>query len=267
MARKLEGRTAVVTGSSSGNGRAIALALAAEGAAVVCSDIHEAAREGGYERDIDIPTHEVIRKAGGRAEYLTADAGKAADVEALVAGAARSFGRLDIMVNNAGIFTGLHTILDETEEQYDATMAINAKGVWLGCKYAIAQMMRQEPGAEGSRGRIVNIASIGGLVGLALEPAYCASKGAVVNLTRQLAIDFAPSRIAVNAICPGFLATAMVRPFLEDKNLRAGLEALTPWPRVGTAEDVAKCAVFLASDDSEWCTGSLLTVDGAFTAR
>ena len=135
---------------------AIALALAAEGAAVVCSDIHEAAREGGYERDIDIPTHEVIRKAGGRAEYLTADAGKAADVEALVAGAARSFGRLDIMVNNAGIFTGLHTILDETEEQYDATMAINAKGVWLGCKYAIAQMMRQEPGAEGSRAALAS---------------------------------------------------------------------------------------------------------------
>ena len=88
-----------------------------------------------------------------------------------------------------------------------------------------------------------------------------------MNLTRQLAIDFAPSRIAVNAICPGFLATAMVRSFLDDKDLKAGLEALTPWPRVGTAADVAKCAVFLASDDSEWCTGSLRTVDGAFTAR
>jgi NAD(P)-dependent dehydrogenase (short-subunit alcohol dehydrogenase family) len=267
MARKLEGRVAVVTGSSSGNGRAIAVALAAEGASIVCSDIQQAAREGGYEHDINLPTHEAIRKAGGKAEFLKADAGKAADVEALVAAAVKSFGKLDVMVNNAGIFTGLHTILDETEEQYEATMAINTKGVWLGCKYAIAQMMKQEPGAEGSRGRIVNIASIGGLVGLAQEPAYCASKGAVVNLTRQLAIDFAPSRIAVNAICPGFLATAMVRPFLDDKALKAGLEALTPWPRVGTAEDVAKCAVFLASDDSEWCTGSLLTVDGAFTAR
>lgn len=267
MSKRLANQVAIVTGSSSGNGRAIAIALAAEGAAVLCSDLREAALEAGYESDIAVPTHEVIKKNDGRAIFKQADASKASDVEGLVKEAVKAFGRLDIMVNNAGIFTGLHTILDETEEQYDATMNVNAKGVWLGCKYAIKQMLAQTPRADGTRGRIINIASIGGLVGLAQEPAYCASKGAVVNLTRQLALDFAPEKININAVCPGFLATAMVRPFLDNPESKAGLEALTPWPRVGTAEDVAKCTLFLASDDAEWVTGSMLTVDGAFTAR
>ncbi|MEX3981851.1 SDR family NAD(P)-dependent oxidoreductase [Paraburkholderia sp. EG287A] len=271
MAGKLEGRIAVVTGSSSGNGRAIAIALAREGAHVVCSDLKKEALPGGYEKDLEVDTDAVISQMGGKASFIAADASKAADVQNIIDDAVKTFGRLDIMVNNAGVFTGLHSILDETEEQYDFTMNVNAKGVWLGCKYAITQFMKQEPirsstGAE-LRGRIVNIASIGGLVGLALEPAYCASKGAVVNLTRELAIDFAPERINVNAICPGFLATAMVRSFLEKEDTNKLLHDLTPWPRVGTAEDVARAAVFLASDDAEWMTGSMLTVDGAFTAR
>jgi hypothetical protein len=138
-------------------------------------------------------------------------------MENLINAAVSSFGRLDVMVNNAGIFTGLHTIVDETEDEYDRTMAVNARSVWLGCKFAIRQMPTQEP-IDGSRGSIVNIASIGGLVGLAAEPAACAAKGAMVNLTRQLAVDFSPERININATCPGFLATAMVRPFLEDRS-------------------------------------------------
>lgn len=267
MPGRLEGQVAIVTGSSSGNGRAIAIAFAKEGATILCSDLRPSALAAGYEKDLDVPTHEAIRKAGGKAEYHQADASKAADVEALVAKAVALYGRLDVMVNNAGIFTELHSILEETEDQYDRTMNINAKGVWLGCKYAIGQMMKQTPRADGTRGRIVNIASIAGLVGLALEPAYCASKGAVVSLTRQLAVDFAPHRINVNAICPGFLATAMVRPFLEDKATNEALHALTPYPRVGTAEDVARSALFLASDDAEWIAGTMLTLDGAFTAR
>lgn len=267
MANRLSNQVAIVTGASSGNGRAIAIALAAEGAHVVVSDIREEALAGGYEQDIGVSTAEAIRKAGGKAIYVRADASKAADVNALVAKAVSEFGRLDVMVCNAGVFTGVHTILEETEEQFDFTMAINTKGVWLGCKAAIGQFMKQEPRADGVRGRIVNIASIGGLVGLALEPAYCASKGAVVNLTRQLGVDFAKDKINVNCICPGFLATAMVRPFLEDKDLNAGLHDQSPWPHLGTAEDVAKAAVFLASDDALWMTGSALTVDGGFTAR
>ncbi|WP_175780641.1 SDR family NAD(P)-dependent oxidoreductase [Burkholderia anthina] len=271
MAGKLEGRIAVVTGASSGNGRAIALALAGEGATIVCSDIKKSALAGGYEKNLEVDTDETIVQAGGKACFISADVSKAADVQNVIAHAVEKFGRLDIMVNNAGVFTGLHNIIDETEEQYDFTMNVNAKGVWLGCKYAITQFMKQEPLTSSSgaklRGRIVNIASIGGLVGLALEPAYCASKGAVVNLTRELAIDFAPEQINVNAICPGFLATAMVRSFLEKEDTNKLLHDLTPWPRVGTAEDVARAALFLASDDAEWMTGSMLTVDGAFTAR
>jgi len=265
MGTKLQDKVAVVTGSSSGNGRAIALALAAEGATVVCSDIRREAREGGYEGDIRTPTDDVIRANGGKAEYVEVDAADYAAVEGLVASAVSSFGKLDVMVNNAGIFTSLHTIVDETEDEYDRTMAVNGKSVWLGCKFAIRQMLTQEP-VDGSRGRIVNIASIGGLVGLALEPAYCASKGAVVNLTRQLAVDFAPERINVNAICPGFLATAMVRPFLDDPELNKVLHDKSPWPELGTAEDVGKAAAFLATTDARWATGTLLTVDGGFTS-
>lgn len=267
MSKRLEGQIAIVTGASSGNGRAIAVALAHEGATVLCSDLRPAALSAGYESDLALPTHEAIRKAGGKADFQQADASKSADMKALVEKAVALFGRLDIMVNNAGVFTGLHSILDETEEQYDFTMNINAKGVWLGCKYAIGQMMAQAPRPDGTRGRIVNIASIAGLVGLVLEPAYCASKGAVVSLTRQLGIDYAPHRINVNAICPGFIATAMVRPFLEDKATNEALHAMTPYPRVGTAEDVAKLAVFLVSDDAEWICGTNMTLDGAFTAR
>jgi hypothetical protein len=265
MANKLQDKVAVVTGSSSGNGRAIALALAAEGATVVCSDIRHAAREGGYEGDILTATDDVIRANGGKAEYVETNAADCASVENLVSSAVSNFGRLDVMVNNAGIFTGLHTIVDETEDEYDRTMAVNAKSVWLGCKFAIKQMLTQEP-VNGSRGRIVNIASIGGLVGLTSEPSYCASKGAVVSLTRQLAVDFAPERININAICPGFLATAMLRPFLDNPELNTALHGKSPWPELGTAEDVAKAAVFLATDDARWATGSMLTIDGGFTA-
>jgi Dehydrogenases with different specificities (related to short-chain alcohol dehydrogenases) len=263
---RLQNTVSVVTGSSSGNGRAIALALAAEGASVVCSDIHREARQGGYETDADIATDDLIRQNGGTSRYVEADAGDYASIEALVHSAVSSFGRLDVMVNNAGIFTGLHTIVDETEEQYDRTMAVNGKSVWLGSKFAIRQMLTQEP-TNGSRGRIVNVASVGGLVGLAQEPAYCAAKGGVVNLTRQLALDFAPERININAVCPGILATAMLRPYLDNTRVNKWLHAQSPWPELGTAEDVAKAVTFLSTDESRWATGTLLTVDGGFTSR
>lgn len=259
---KLNGKNAIVTGSSSGNGRAIAVALARHGANVLCSDIQREAREGGIQR----PTDEVIAELGVSAKYQECDTTSASQVEALVKAAASEFGSLDIMVNNAGVFTDLHTIVEETEEQWDFTMAVNAKGVFLGCKYALRQMLSQPDDDQPSRGKIINLASIGGLVGLAAEPAYCASKGAVVNLTRQIAVDYAPERINVNAICPGFLATAMVRPFLEDPELNKVLHDNSPWPNLGTAQDVADATVFLASEESRWVTGANLTVDGGYTS-
>jgi len=271
MAKKLEGRVAIVTGSSSGNGRAIALTLAREGAIIVCSDIRRSALKDGYEPDLEVETDALIQRSGGQTVFVAADASKAVDMQHLVAEAVNAYGRVDIMVNNAGVFTQMHTIVDETEEQYDYTMNVNAKGVWLGCKYAITQFLKQDPiempGGGQVRGRVINIASIGGLVGLALEPAYCTSKGAVVNLTRALAVDHAPDLINVNAICPGFLETAMVRPYLDDAQTNALLHSLTPWPRMGTADDVGRAAAFLASDEAQWMTGATLTVDGAYTAR
>ena len=169
------------------------------------------------------------------------------EMSEVVEAAVSQYGRLDVMVNNAGIFTGLATIVDESEEDFDKTIAVNLKGVWIGSKLAITQFLKQEVNGS-SRGTVINIASIGGLVGLAQEPGSCASKGGVVNLTRQLAVDFA-------------------RPFLDDPDLNAGLHAQSPWPNLGTASDVAKAVSFLAGDESAWVTGSNLVVDGGFTAR
>ena len=256
-----------MTGSSSGNGRAIALALSAVGATVVCADQQRNARPEGYENDLQIDTDEVIRQRGGTARYVQTNVGKAAEVENLIACTVLEFGRLDILVNNAGVTSGLHTIVDETEEAYDMTMMVNAKGVWLGCKYAITQMLTQTTNGNGSRGKIVNVSSIGGLVGVQGAPAYCSSKGAVVSLTRQLALDFAPKRINVNAVCPGYIATAMTRLGLENQDFHKLLDQQTPWPRLGTTHDVANSVLFFCSPASEWISGSILPVDGAFTAR
>lgn len=234
MGNRLEGKVAVVTGSSSGNGRGIALAFAREGAAVVCSDIRKSALKEGYEEDIQTDTDDVIRQEGGRAEYVDCDTTKASDVQAVVDRAVSAFGRLDIMVNNAGVFTGLHTIVDETEEQYDFTMAVNAKGVWLGCKFAIAQMLKQEDtgGGQTSRGKIINIASIGGLVGLAAEPAYCASKGAVVNLTRQLAVDYARGAHQRQRDLSGLPRHRDGASLPRRPGLNKTLHELSPWPHL-----------------------------------
>jgi NAD(P)-dependent dehydrogenase (short-subunit alcohol dehydrogenase family) len=271
MALKLTDRVAVVTGASSGIGRAIALALAEQGAAVVVSDIRKSANADGYEPDLDVDTDDLIVQRGGRASYVQCDVTRAQQVKALIKSAVEQFGRLDVMVNNAGVAFDFATVVEEREEDFDITMAVNVKGVWLGCKYAIEQFLKQEPIATANgtqvRGRVVNMASMAGLVGLAKEPAYCASKAAVIGMTKEIAVDFAAQYINVNAICPGFLATAMVRSALEDEATSQWLHGLTPWPRLGNAGDVAKAAVFLASDDAEWMTGSALTIDGGFVAR
>jgi NAD(P)-dependent dehydrogenase (short-subunit alcohol dehydrogenase family) len=185
-----------------------------------------------------------------------------------VARTVSDFGRLDIMVNNAGVSTGLHTIVDETEEQLDLAMTVNVKGVWICCKYAIMEMLKQEPLRTGSRGKIVNIAPVAALIGLGNHPAYSASKAAVVNLTRQLAVTFGPQRINVNAVCPGLIPTAMTRP-TSSATEQWHKDALqgTPWPRLGTSQDVAHCALFLASPEAEWITGIALPVDGGAAAK
>jgi NAD(P)-dependent dehydrogenase (short-subunit alcohol dehydrogenase family) len=268
MKTRLENQIAIVTGSSSGNGRAIALALSSAGATVVCADLNKNARKEGYEEDVEIDTDDVIRRREGKAVYVQADVRSASQVENLVTRTVSEFGRLDIVVNNAGVGTGLHTILEELEEGYDFVMAVNTKGVWLCCKYAIAEMLKQEPLESGSRGKIVNIASVAALIGRARHHAYSASKAAVVNLTRNLAVMYGPQRININAVCPGLIPTALTRPTTPETEQwhRDALQD-TPWPRLGTSQDVAHCVLFLASPEAEWVTGIALAVDGGASAK
>jgi NAD(P)-dependent dehydrogenase (short-subunit alcohol dehydrogenase family) len=265
---RLEGKTAIVTGSSSGIGRAIAIAFAREGANVVCADLQRSARPDGYEGDIGRATDAVIADMGGKVEFCECNVTKADQVQAAVDRAVSVFGRLDVMVNNVGVSTGPHTILEESEEDWDFTMGVNAKGAFLGCKAAIAQMMKQaEPQGRGSRGKVINTASMAGFIALWDGPSYCASKAAVVNLTRQVAVDFAPHRINVVALCPGPTETGLTRQFFDDAKCMSVLHAEAPWPDLQRPEDLANAAIFLASDESTQITGSCLMVEGGYTAR
>jgi NAD(P)-dependent dehydrogenase (short-subunit alcohol dehydrogenase family) len=252
------GKVALVTGSSSGVGRAIARLLGYRGAAVVCCDLQEAPVEGGFDTEPSLTTVEVISRDGGRAAFASTDVSSDADVAGAIEFAVVQYGRLDVQVNNAGVWPGFATIVEEPEDAVDRVLAINLRGAYLGCKHAITQMRRQ-----GEGGRIVNIASIAGLVGLEREPIYSASKAALIGLTRQMAVDFGPEGIAVNAVCPGFLATALSRETLG-KNPEHNL---TPWPRMGTGDDAAEATVFLASDAAAFINGAVLAVDGGYTAR
>ena len=254
----LGGKVAVVTGASSGIGRAVARRLAADGAGVLVADLRPQPRDGANEEGGHEPTARLIQAAGGVAIFVEADVSRMSDVERAANVAVEELGGFDIMVNNAGIWHGHGTILDETEAEFDSTIAVNLKGVWLGCKAAIGRMVR-----AGLGGSIVNIASVAGMVGLAAEPAYSASKGGVIGLTRQLAIDYAEHRIRVNAISPGFVETSLSRSVMGDNPEHD----LTPWPRLGTVSDVASAVAFLASDQSEWMTGEVLVVDGGYSAR
>lgn len=257
---RLAGRAAIVTGASSGNGRAIALRLAAEGATVLCCDLAPETRPGNYDEQPETPTHDVIKEQGGIAHFQFCDAGDESSIEDAVAQAERWLGPLRVAVLNAGIFCGDASILDETSESHDRTMRVNERGVFLGCRAAARRFV-----AGGEGGRIVCVASICGLVGLPDEPSYCASKAAVIGLVRATAVDLARHRINVNAVCPGFVATAMIREALDDPEMRATFERRTPWPRLGTTGDVAAAVAFLASDDAAWITGVALPVDGGYT--
>ncbi|MBC7347740.1 MAG: SDR family oxidoreductase [Clostridia bacterium] len=251
---QLSGKVAVVTGAASGMGRAMAETFAAAGAKVVLADWNEA---GGQE------AVRAITNEGREAVFFQVDVSQVTQVRELVAFAVGRYGRLDVMVNNAGVaLLGQDgPVAEVSEETWEKVININLKGVYLGMKYALPQMVAQGGGV------IINTASIAGLVGFPGLAAYCASKGGIIQLTRATALDYAAHNVRVNAICPGVIRTAMTTNLLADPEVSRRLQEATPLRRFGEPVDVAQAALYLASDASAFVTGTVLVIDGGWTAQ
>jgi NAD(P)-dependent dehydrogenase (short-subunit alcohol dehydrogenase family) len=245
---KLKNKVAIVTGASSGIGLAIAKIYIQEGAKVVLSDISETAG------------HQAAESLGANARFFKCNVADSKEVDALVVYAVETFGTLDIMVNNAGI-GALGEISDVTDEDWNKVIAVNLNGVFYGSR-AASKFMKE----KGIKGSIINMSSILGTVGMEGTVAYCAAKGGVVQLTHAGALDLAKNGIRINAIAPGFIKTNMTKNFLASE-FGDMVRANTPLGYVGEPEDIAKAALYLASDDSSYVTGEVLHVDGGWRAR
>ena len=250
---RLPNKVALITGGGSGIGRETSLLFAREGAAVVVVDVVD---------DAGRQTVDQITADGGRASYVHADVSSATDGAAMVAHAEHAFGRLDVLFNNAGI---MHSSDDDaiatSQDTWDLTMAINVHGVFLGCKYGIPALRRAGGGS------IINTASFVAKLGAATpQIAYTASKGAVLAMTRELAVIHARENIRVNALCPGPLKTPLLMSFLDTDAKRHRRLVHIPMGRFGEASEIAQAALFLASDDSSYVTGATFLVDGGITA-
>lgn len=246
---RLPDKVALITGAGSGIGKACALRFAAEGAAVMCAGIH---------LEDERATAEEIRAAGGTARAVAVDVSREADILSGLYETFRHFGRLDIVVNNAGIGAA----------PWSRTIEVNLGGVYFGTLHGAERLAERG-------GSIVNISSILGLVGAGRLPdlpemdpaAYVASKHGIIGLTRSFALSYGPRRVRVNAICPGYIETPMIEALVSNPPMREALVALHPIGRLGRAEEVANAALFLASDDASFVTGSVLAVDGGYTAQ
>ncbi|HVU09736.1 MAG TPA: glucose 1-dehydrogenase [Phototrophicaceae bacterium] len=250
---RLEGKVALITGASQGIGRETALLFASEGASVVAVDVKD---DTGSETVMD------IEAAGGKAIYVHADVSKAADCENMVKVAESTYGKLNVLFNNAGIMHGSDDNAMTTEEAvWDLTMQINLKGVFLGCKYGIPALRRAGGGS------IINTASFVALLGAATpQLAYTASKGGVLSMTRELAVIHARENIRVNALCPGPLRTELLMSFLNTDEKKQRRLVHVPMGRFGEAKEIAYAALYLASDESSYVTGTEFMVDGGITA-
>ena len=253
MAGRLDGKVAVITGGGNGIGRATTLRFLAEGARVVIGDLNPAsgdetvtlAGQAGY---------------GDRISFVRGDVTQEADVEAMITAAPKVFGRLDCVFNNAGVSGAFGPITHIDASDWDYTFAVLVRAVFLGLKYGTRIMKRQ-----GGGGAFINTASIAGLSGGEAPQAYSAAKAAVINLTRAVAVELAPQRIRVNAICPGAILTPLVHRGSPEA-MESILANAQPWPEVGRPEHVAAAALFLASEDARFVTGEALVVDGGLTA-
>ncbi len=247
---RLDGKVAIITGGARGQGAAEAKLFAQEGARVVFGDVLD--EEG---RGVEAEIHE----AGGEATYMRLDVTSAQDWQRAIEAAESKYGRLDILVNNAGIFRR-NSIEDTSKELWDEIMDVNAKGVFLGTKHSLPAMRR------GGGGSIVNISSISGMIGIG-APAYNATKGAVRVFTKITAVQHAGEGIRCNSIHPGPIDTPMIRPPGTDPARSSDSVARVPLGRIGTSEDIAYGALYLASDESSFVTGSELVIDGGYTAQ
>jgi NAD(P)-dependent dehydrogenase (short-subunit alcohol dehydrogenase family) len=250
---RLDGKVALITGAGGGIGRAAALRFSAEGARIVTVDVAEKA---GKE------TVDQVRQKGGEAELVQADVCKAADVERMIAFAEERFGALHVLFNNAGILPDQDgSILDTPDDVFDRVIAVNLKGVFLGCKYGIPALLRAGSGS------IINTASLVAVVGSATSQiAYTASKGGVLALTREIAIEFARRGIRANALCPGPVSTPLMQTLLADPAFKARRFIHLPMGRLAETHEIANAALYLASDESSYVNGATFLVDGGTSA-
>jgi glucose 1-dehydrogenase len=253
-------RSVIVTGSSSGIGRAIAQRLAADGCWLLLADVRREPLTGGT------PTDEVISQHGGRCEYVRADVARREDCEMLVTRAVDRTGALDVLVNNA-VLAGTHSrpLLETSDDDFDAIFAVNIRGPFMLCRAAVRQMLTQ-PASGDARGRIINITSQHGMVGAPGHSAYAVSKGALVQLTRQIAVEHGRDGIICNAVAPGKIVTGAAGDLSQDEKSAAYVRSRTPFGRLGEPADVAAAVAFLASADAAYISGVNLMVDGGWMA-
>jgi NAD(P)-dependent dehydrogenase (short-subunit alcohol dehydrogenase family) len=252
MAGRLQGKVALITGAGGGIGRASAKLFSAEGAKVVVVDYDDKAGRAAADE---------INAAAGKAAFTRADVSRAADAEAMIAFAEREFGALHVLFNNAGIFPDKDgSVVDTDEAVFDLVMNVNLKGVFLGCKYGIPALLRAGGGS------VINTASFVAVMGAATsQTAYTASKGGVLAMTREIAIEFARRGVRANSLCPGPVNTPLLQPLLSDPARRARRMVHLPMGRLAETDEIAAAALFLASDESSYVNGATFLVDGGTT--
>ena len=253
---RLKNKVAIITGAGSGQGRAAALIFSREGAKIAVSD---------WKPELGDETITLVKKAGGEAIFIRTDVSESADVQNLVRATVSTYGRIDILYNNAGVgFSSplsMSDVINTPEADWDRVIAINLRSMYLTAKYGIPEMIKSGGGS------IINTASIAALIGSEAAHAYTAAKGGMVALSRALAVEFGPKNIRVNCICPGAIDTPMIAPVIDPLKKSGQPFMTSPIRRLGRPEDIANCALYLASDESSFVSGATLVVDGGYIAQ